>query len=135
MSFPASLEGNGGIYRQPNGDLYIFLNKARWPFVFFGGNMGGISVKKNGEMTNVIVHNYNGMWEYSGESAVDAQQTIGDLIGSLLINAEIARETRHALFHALSGHDFVSWNTLLQLLVQIIDRSSTVFIPNRVMKS
>ncbi|MEO3738942.1 hypothetical protein [Kosakonia sp. WA-90] len=120
--FPASLEGDGGIYRQPNGDLYIFLNKAWWPFVFLGGNVGVISVKKKDETVNVIVHNYKGMWEYAGETAVEAPQVISDAISSLLINTDLAREIRHALFHALSGHDYVSWNTLLQLLLQIIDQ-------------
>ncbi|MGG7449249.1 hypothetical protein ACQ3G7_24635, partial [Kosakonia oryzendophytica] len=120
--FPASLEGDGGIYRQPNGDLYIFLHKAWWPFVFLGGNVGVISAKKNGATVNIITHNYNGEWEYAGESAAEVSPAIGDLINRSLINVEIARETRHALFKILSGHDFVSWSALLQLLVQIIDQ-------------
>ncbi|AUP76682.1 hypothetical protein CWS02_13995 [Enterobacter sp. EA-1] len=66
---------------------------------------------------------------------MEAPTVIGDVIGNLLTNADLARETRHALFHALSGHDYVSWNTLLQILLQIIDRSSTVFIQNQIMKN
>ncbi|UXY08795.1 hypothetical protein N7922_12910 [Kosakonia sp. ML.JS2a] len=120
--FPASLEGDGGIYRQPNGDLYIFLDKAWWPFVFLGGNVGVISAKKNGATVNIITHNYNGEWEYAGESTAEVSPAIGDLINRSLINMEIARETRHALFQILSGHEFVSWNALLQLLVKIIEQ-------------
>jgi len=120
--FNPSLEGSGGIYRQPNGDLYIYLNKSWWPFVLSGGNIGVIAVKKNGKPANVVVHNYNGVWEYAGESQVETPLAISDFLEKLMINTTLGKETRLALFQALAGHDFISWNMLLQLLMQIIDQ-------------
>ncbi|MGG7449250.1 hypothetical protein ACQ3G7_24640, partial [Kosakonia oryzendophytica] len=115
-------EGNGGVYRQTNGDLYIYLNQKYWPFIFLGGNMGIIPVKISGNAANIVVHNYNGVWDYAGESVQKSPDAIREFIESLMLNTLLDRETRYVLFQALSGHDFVSWSALLQLLVQIIDQ-------------
>ncbi|WP_249277790.1 putative adhesin [Kosakonia oryzendophytica] len=120
--FHPTREGNGGVYRQPNGDLYIYLNQKYWPFIFLGGNTGIIPVKISGNATNVVVHNYNGIWDYAGETAPETPGAIREFIDSLMLNTLIDKETRHALFKVLSGHDFVSWSALLQLMVQIIEQ-------------
>lgn len=110
----------GGVYREDNGHLYIYLAGRFWPCKELSTDLYGVFVTAWGKKKVVIISDVDGYWDYADQTDVEEFNTFLD-IQKNIAGSKLESAAKKRIHECFTAGNFISWNELINKIITLIN--------------